>query len=122
MDPKMVRDSTRKSMKDTSQQLRKMEKEIKRLQQELDSEREMTSKVYSQAANQHWEHLNDRQTFINREGVLVTDLKRELHAKDSEIQHLRQQIMALNCGGLENSNQASLPNASGDKAGVVESK
>ena len=122
MDPKMVRDSSRKSMKDTSQQLRKMEKEIKRLQQELDSEREMTSKVYSQAANQHWEYLNDRQTFINREGVKVTALKRELHAKDSEIQQLRQKIMALNCGGLENSNQASLPNASGDKAGVLESK
>ncbi|CAG0881848.1 unnamed protein product [Darwinula stevensoni] len=92
-------------------ELRKKDKECRKLQQELNQEREK----FKQMADRCSKELQDIQAFLNEETQSKVKLKMELDSKDLEIEQLQQKLALLNSETISVS--SSLGENDGDDEG-----
>jgi predicted RNase H-like nuclease (RuvC/YqgF family) len=83
--------SSKGGKKVSSSELRKKEKENRKIQQELTQEKEK----FSQMVAKYTKDINDLQALVYEEGQKSTRLQMEIAAKDSEMEQLKQKV-ALN--------------------------
>ncbi|XP_060563759.1 rho-associated protein kinase 2-like isoform X3 [Ruditapes philippinarum] len=76
----------------SAQELKKKEKECRKLQQELSMEREK----YSKMVEKYQRDLSETQAALYEEGQLRNKLQMELDSKDSEIELLQQKLVVTN--------------------------
>ncbi|RWS16484.1 rho-associated protein kinase 2-like isoform X1 [Dinothrombium tinctorium] len=98
-----------KKNKASSIDLRKKEKECRKLQQDLTTEREK----YNQMVARFQKELSEMQSLLYDENQAKVKLKMELDSKDSEIEQLRQQQLSHHRDSLSNFevSQLSIPSS-----------
>ncbi|XP_043227647.1 rho-associated protein kinase 1-like isoform X1 [Amphibalanus amphitrite] len=99
-----------KSAPKSSAELRKKEKECRRLQQELTQEREN----FNQTVARFKEDQQETQAMMAEELQNMNKLQMELDSKDSEIEQLRQKLAMVNSETASLNSGADLENADGD--------
>ncbi|XP_034235222.1 rho-associated protein kinase 2 isoform X1 [Thrips palmi] len=104
MNRKDINTTTKAKSKVSSADLRRKEKECRKLQQELTQEREK----YSQAVIKYQKDLQEMQSQLVEEGQFKVRLQMELDSKDSEIEQLQGKLTSIS------SETASLSSADND--------
>lgn len=95
-----------------SAELRKKEKECRRLQQELTQEREAHNLSEIQLRNE----IQDQQQILMAEEQQKNKLQMELDSKDSEIEQLRQKLAMLSAETASTSSGADVDNPDGEES------
>ncbi|RWS31733.1 rho-associated protein kinase 2-like isoform X2 [Leptotrombidium deliense] len=104
---------SKKKEKGSSIDLRKKEKECRKLQQDLTTEREK----YNQTVARYQKELNEIQSILSEENQGKLKLQMELDSKDAEIEQLKQQLTSYHRDSLTNLDASllSIPNSDIDE-------